>query len=98
MWPVKRLNESNLNFGEVNKEVNCYILVLVILFNLQAFVVAELNTLPRNIPYSVYYSTALKYMETDYVGRISFYVKPVRVTQNKISLYLWNQVRVRSLK
>ncbi|KAL1494146.1 hypothetical protein ABEB36_009791 [Hypothenemus hampei] len=59
----------------------------------EAFVVAELNTLPGSIEYSVYYSVALKYLEVDYAGRITFFVKPVKYTQNKISLYLWDQVK-----
>ncbi|XP_066140168.1 thioredoxin domain-containing protein 11 [Euwallacea fornicatus] len=60
----------------------------------EAFVVAELNSSPKNTEYSVFYTVALKYLEADYMGRISFHIKPVKHTQNKISLYLWNQVRV----
>ncbi|XP_019764085.1 thioredoxin domain-containing protein 11 isoform X2 [Dendroctonus ponderosae] len=60
----------------------------------EAFVVAELNALPKSREFSVYYTIALKYLESDYEGRITFYVKPVKVSQNKLSLYLWNQVRV----
>ncbi|CAG9773732.1 unnamed protein product [Ceutorhynchus assimilis] len=64
----------------------------------EAFIVAEINPLPGNVEYPIFYTTALKYLEADYNGRVTFYVKPVKVTQNTLSLYLWNQVRILELE
>lgn len=63
----------------------------------EAFIIAELNTLPGSEEYSVYYSTALKYLENDPLGRISFFVKPVKKTKNQLSFYLWHEVKILDL-
>ncbi|XP_050300516.1 thioredoxin domain-containing protein 11 isoform X2 [Anthonomus grandis grandis] len=65
------------------------------IFNFEeAYVVAEINASPNSAEYSVYYKTAIKCLESEPFGRISFYLKPVQVTKNTLSVYMWEQQRI----
>ncbi|XP_060521749.1 thioredoxin domain-containing protein 11 [Cylas formicarius] len=59
----------------------------------EAYLVAQLDTLPGSWEYGVYYLAALRYLERDPLARVTFYVEPVQNSQPKLSLHLWHQIR-----